>query len=184
MSYKPSIALVIPTRRVADINACIKSMNNQYDQLIVVDQLWDNLAKKINYGVEQAVTTYVVVANDDITLVSGKLSDLCGLGVLSPAIQEGTLKTFHGHCWGVSVDNYWKVSGMDEGYDGFYYDDSDMWMRFLTHGISVGIQSEVVISHPHPATTLKTLPGGKEFGNRERFISLWGEKGLDLTASR
>ena len=179
-----SLSLVIPTRRVADIDACIKSMEGKFDELIIVDELWDNLAKKINYGVEKSTKEYVVIANDDITLVTGHLKDLCDDDVTSPAIQEGTLKPFHAHCWCVKRDTYWKVGGMDEGYDGFYYDDSDMWMRFLTNGFKVKINQQVIISHPHPATTLKTLPGGREIRNKERFIELWGQKGLDITQSR
>lgn len=177
-----SISLVIPTRKVADIDACINSMKGQYDELIVVDQLWDNLAKKINWGIEQAKSEFVVVCNDDITLVVGNLKDLCNGDVVSPAVQEGTFKQFHAHCWCVSRDKYWQVSGMDEGYDGFYYDDSDLWMRFITAGYKVDINPNVVISHSHPGTTLKTLQRAeRESFNKERFIEIWGTRGLEMT---
>jgi hypothetical protein len=157
-------------------------MEGQYDELIVVDQLWDNLSKKINWGVKQATKDFVVIANDDITLVVGRLKDLCNGDVVSPAVQEGTFKEFHAHCWCVSREKYWKVGGMDEGYDGVYYDDSDMWMRFLKEGYRVEINNSVVISHPHPATTIRTMERKeRESDNKQRFISIWGEDALRTT---
>lgn len=182
-----TVSLVIPTRRVNEqmLQHCIDSFQGQYDELIVVDKLWDNLSKKINYGVQQATKDFVVICNDDVLSISGSLRDLCTGDVESPYIREGVLKTFHAHCWCLPRDVYFEVGGMSEEYEQVYYDDSDMWMRLVTHGYLPKINMDVIISHPNPATTIKTLPNDmREYHNRLLFTELWGEKGLEITQCR
>jgi glycosyltransferase involved in cell wall biosynthesis len=178
--------LIIPTRRVDEdmLQRCIESFKNQYNNLIIVDELWDNLSKKINYGVTQATSDYVCVTNDDVTLMVGNISDLCDGGLTSPAIMEGTTKEFHAHCWVMPRDKFWKVGGMDEGYDGWYYDDSGWWMECLLHQVPVSVKNNVIVSHPNPATTLRTMQQkDRTKNNKSRFIELYGNRGLDITQS-
>lgn len=164
---------------------CINSFKDQVKEVIVVDELWDNLSKKINYGVSKATTKWVIICNDDATLISGKAQGLCRDNVVSPSIEGGTPKLFHAHCWGIPRDLYWQLGGMSEDYNGVYYDDSDMWMRIVTYGSSISINPDVIISHPHPATTIKTIPDqAREQDNRSIFLEKWGVEGLRITGCR
>ena len=181
-----NLSLIIPTRRVDEsmLQECINSFKDEYDELIIVDKMWDSLSKKINYGVEKSTMDYVCVVNDDAKLMSGHLKELCNGGLTSPAIMEGTLKDFHAHCWVIPRALHWEIGGMDEGYDGHYYDDSGYWMEAILHGHIPTINNNVVISHPHPATTLRTIiREDRTSKNKSRFIELYGKRGLDITHS-
>lgn len=177
-----TISLIIPTRRVADLDACIASYQNQYDELIVVDEEHPNLAHKINAGIGRARSEYVVVTNDDALLEKGDIHDLCTTTVVSPHIVGGQIKVFHAHCWACPVNLFWQVGGMCEEYDGHYYDDSDFWMRCLTHGYMPALEPKVMIRHDHPATTIRTMPSeDRERNNRLLFVEKWGLEGLRTT---
>ncbi len=158
-------------------------MEGQYDELIVIDEKIDNLAKKINKGLRSARGDFLIVANDDVELAEGKLSDLCSRDeVLSPKLNQGLQKTFHAHMFCLPRMVYAKVGGYYEGYNGFYYDDSDYWMKLLKAGIQPKIEESVVINHPEPATTLKTFPKRHiwEGLNQNIFVKRWGSGSLDI----
>lgn len=180
----PSISVVIPTLRVGDLlDKCIASIDGYYDELIVVDDKIDNLAKKINKGMGKATKDYIVVSNDDVILSKGSLDDLCKEGkVVSPKIQGGTPKVFHHHMYCIPRDVYKEIGPYHEGYKRFYFDDSDYWMKLLKAGYEPELSDEVMIIHDHPASTIKTL-GRDEEGfknNRELFIERWGEESLRI----
>jgi glycosyltransferase involved in cell wall biosynthesis len=177
------LSLVIPTRRIGDVlERAIKSMEGEYDNLIIVDEMWDNLGKKINYGLSQTEADYVVVCNDDIELTKGHLWNLCDpAAVVAPLVNGNMCKTFHAHMecfprWVLDAGIKWP-----EDYDGFYYDDSDVWMQLIKHGVSVRQDFDVDIKHEHPGFTLGTLQkSDREKNNRDLFIKKWGIESLPL----
>lgn len=187
------ISLIIPTRWIDNVIVpMLQSVSNQYDELIIVDDEWDNLARKINKGLSRARGDYLVVANDDIILVEGNLKDLCQPEkVLSPVVVNGSGKAFHAHLWGMSRGVYEKSVGVVEGdsdyglpgyYEGFnkvYFDDTDYWMKLEKAGFVPEITHSVKIRHDHPATTISAVGGGEQEKNREIFVRRWGSDALN-----
>lgn len=193
------ISLIIPTMWVQGVIVeCLKSMTGQYDELVIVDDPIENLAKKINKGFEKASGDYFVVCNDDIVLTKGNLRDLCKPGkVLSPTIiNGGSGKAFHAHMWGMPVEAYEQAVGVHDHYDDFekcgyyegfhrfYWDDSDYWMKLITAGYIPEITRDVEIRHDHPATTIGTFgPNeGIEKDNRQIFIDRWGIDAVSIVS--
>ena len=178
------ISLVIPTLYFEDkkeiFSNCISSMYGQFDELIVISENIDNLAKKINLGMSKATGDYIMVCNDDIELFKGSLNDLCDPErVTVPKVIGGLDKLFHGHFWCMPRKIFEKVGPIYEGYDGHYYDDSDYWMSIEKEGYEICKREDVVILHKHPATTLNRLrKEGREETNRNIFLNRWGKDAL------
>lgn len=176
------ISLIIPTLRIGNkLEECIDSLKGEYDELVIIDDKIDNLAKKINKGLEQATGDFLIVSNDDITLEWGHLRYLCEEGIVaSPAVNKGYLKDFHAHMFCLPRGVYEDVGGYFEGYDGFYYDDSDYWMKLLDKGYTPKIVSRININHNHPGSTLGTFSGNDKRmeNNRRIFVERWGEDAL------
>lgn len=183
----PSLSVVIPTLRIGDcFEKCLTSFEGEYDQLVIVDEKLDNLAKKINKGLAQATGDFIIVSNDDVELTRGHLKDLCREEqVVSPVIGDAfPWKTFHAHLWCMPREVYEKVGGWAEYYDGWYYDDADYWMRLLEAGYNPTVTSEVNIAHNHPGTTLGTFNNGDRIAkNRQIFIDKWGYQALAITGN-
>ena len=176
------ISLVIPQLEIdldkRDIlQKCLDSMAGQYNELIVIAEKMDNLAEKINLGMSKSSGDYIIVSNDDLTLLKGTLDDLCDpKHVTVPKVIFGIDKLFHGHIWCMPRKIYEDVGPMHEGYDGFYYDDSDYWMSIEAKGYEIIKKENVVVVHPRPATTLSKLQkGGRIENNRKVFVKRWGE---------
>jgi GT2 family glycosyltransferase len=179
------ISLVIPYYHSDDekpgvLCGAVGSMIKFVDELIVVSEKLDNLATKINRGLRQATGDYIIVTNDDVVLTSNNLDKLCLLDkVTTPNIHNGSGKLFHGHAWCMPRHIYSIVGGIYEGYDGFYYDDSDYWMSIEKAGFEIVKVSEVVMDHNHPARTIgKLTRASREDVNKNIFISRWGEGAL------
>jgi hypothetical protein len=179
-----SISLVIPYYHSDDekpgvLCGAVSSMVQYADEVIIVSETSDNLAKKINKGMKKASGDFIVVTNDDVTLVKGTLQDLCVPGyVTTPLINGGAVKLFHGHAWCMPRNIYKKVGGIYEGYDGFYYDDSDYWMSIEKAGFEI-IRTEVNMNHPLAARTIgKLTKANRDDVNRQIFIDRWGEQAL------
>lgn len=179
------VSLVIPTLYFEDktdiFTKCISSMYGQFDELIVIAENLDNLSSKINLGMSKATGDYIVVANDDVTMFQKTLRDLCDPDAVTvPRVIGGIDKPFHGHMWCMPRKIYEDVGPQWEGYDGFYYDDSDYWMMIESKGHKIVKREDVVILHPHPATTLRRIQKeGREDTNRQRFIERWGKQALN-----
>jgi glycosyltransferase involved in cell wall biosynthesis len=177
------ISLIIPTLRIGDwLNKAIKSMEGEYDELIIIDDKIDNLAKKINKGLRMASGKHLVVANDDVQLTRGHLYNLCSNGVLSPFVNDSPNKPFHAHLFCLPRKIYGEIGGYYEGYNGFYYDDSDYCMKLLRAGYIPNLNPDVNINHPEPATTLKTFPQRNDWEreNQQLFIKRWGVEALNI----
>ncbi len=181
------ISLVIPHLALDDekkriLQIFLSSVKGQYNELIIIDDNLDNLSKKINIGLHKSKGDYIMVANDDVELIEGKLNYLCVEGiVVAPTVLNSVNKLFHGHFWAFSRKVYKKVGDMFEGYDGFYYDDSDYWMQILSKGVKIIRNENVIFNHKHPATTLSKLyKPGREEANRRLFIKRWGFPALDI----
>ena len=178
------ISLVIPYYHSDDekpgvLCGAVGSMIKFVDELIVVSEKLDNLATKINYGLSKASGDYIVVTNDDVTLINGTLDELCDPEkVLTPFINGGACKTFHGHAWGMPRKVYEKIGGMDENYL-LYYMDVDYAMRLRQAGIECIQTGAVDMKHPEGARTLKHWVGKTEHNDREVFIKKWGQEVYD-----
>lgn len=176
------VSLIIPTLHVADcLEKCIESFNNQYDELIVVDDTDISLAKKINKGLRLATGDFLIVSNDDVLADQGTLRDLCvDDRVLSPKVNGGVFKVFHAHMFCLPRKVYGQVGGYDESYDGAYWIDSEYWYRLIQTGNNPDIHYEVNIKHEHPATTIGTLSEKErnEADGRAWFVSKYGVDAL------
>ena len=178
------ITLIIPylecdADKPAVLKRCLDSLVNEYDELIIIDEKIDNLATKINLGLSRAKGDYLVVSNDDIVLSSGHLKDLCIPGsVTTPLVNNGLPmgKKFHGHMWCLPREVYEKVGGMYEGYDGFYYDDTDYEQMILKAGIPIETVESVDIYHPVGGRTLHSFPDWQtKYANNEQiYKERWG----------
>ena len=175
------ISLVIPyletdiSKREV-LSKCLESMAGQYSELIVIADEIDNLSEKINLGISKSSGDYIVVSNDDLTLLKGTLDDLCDPDrVTVPKVVFGLDKLFHGHIWCMPRKIYEDVGPMYEGYDRFYYDDSDYWMSIEAKGYEIIKREDVVVVHPRPATTFSKLyKKGRIEANKKIFIERWG----------
>lgn len=179
------ISLIIPHLALNEhkkelLQKLLDSMEGQYDELILMTDKTDCLSKEINKGMAKATGDYLIISNDDLTLFKGTLRDLCDSeNVTVPKVIGGLDKLFHGHMWCMPRSIYQDVGPQWEGYDGFYYDDSDYWMKIEAKGYKIVKREDVVILHPNPATTLSQLPkGGREETNRSRFVERWGKDAL------
>lgn len=178
------ISLVIPTLHVGDnLERCIDSFKGQYDELIVVDDKDKSLAWKQNYGMRMSKGDFIVVSNDDVIADTGTLSDLCVKGqVLSPRVNGGVFKTFHGHIFCMPREIFAETGGFDESYPGVYYIDAELWFRLIQAGYPPGICDAVNVRHEHAATTIKTL-SSKETSMADGeawFISKHGRDSLHV----
>jgi len=162
------------------LDRCVKSLTPECDEIIVVKSKGRSLAKCINVGCNKAKGDFLIVSNDDITMRSGHLKDLCHKGeVHSPINHGGIRKTFHAHLWCMPKEIYKQIGGQDETCPGPYYIDSDYWVRLIKEGIPVVLNDSVHINHPEPARTL-----GKIYTNqdktREWFLKKHGKGYLNL----
>lgn len=164
------------------IDRCVESFKGQYDELIIIDDKDKSLAYKQNKGLRMATGTHLIVSNDDVVSNRGNLRDLCSNQVLSPRVNGGVFKTFHGHMFCLPRKIYAEVGGFDESYKGVYYIDSDLWYRLINAGYTPGICDLVDIDHKHPASTINTLDVKQKnvAEGREWFISKWGRTALTV----
>lgn len=178
------ISLVIPTLHVGDnLERCIESFKGQYDELIVVDDTDISLAKAQNKGMRLSTGDFIIVSNDDVVADTGTLADLCVKGqVLSPRVNGGVFKTFHGHMFCMPREIFAETGGFDESFPGVYYIDSELWYRLIQAGYPPGICDSVNVKHEHPASTIKTLPEkNRSMSDGEAwFVSKWGREALRI----
>lgn len=179
------ISLVIPYYHSDDekpgvLCGAVGSMIKFVDELIVVSEKLDNLATKINRGMRQATGDFIIVTNDDVVLTTDNLQELCIPDkVTTPHINDGSAKLFHGHAWCMPRHIYTIVGDIFEGYNGFYFDDSDYWMSIEKAGFEIVRVPQVNMDHKHPARTLgKLTRPNREDVNKDIFISRWGEGAL------
>lgn len=175
------ISLVIPTLWINPERAiipCLKSLSNEYDELIIVDDTDLSLAQKINKGMRKSSGDYIIVSNDDILLQEGTLRGLCVDSVISPVVKGSIDKLFHGHMFSVPRWMYNRYGGFDEQYPGAYWIDSDYWMMLKHEGHEPVKHPYVRILHEHPANTLSAINEDTQLG-RDRFIGKWGEESLN-----
>lgn len=160
------------------VERCIKSFAGQYDELVVIDSKTKSLAEKQNIGMRKAKGDYLIVSNDDVEANKGVLRHLCKKDqVLSPLVNGGVFKKFHGHMFCLPRDVYAEVGGFDETCPGVYHIDSDMWLRLKRAGYEPEISEEIDVWHRHPASTIRLLDDKEKDINttRQWFINKWGE---------
>lgn len=160
------------------LQRCVKSMAGKHDELIVLSGKQPSLSNAINQLLEMMSGQYLIICNDDVILTKGKLDDLCNPNaIMSPMVNGNQhIKLFHAHMWCMPRWAYNRVGPQFEGYDGFYYDDSDYWMKIIGEGIEIKMSDKVNIDHPSPGRTLGTYGdnGERMANNRNLFISRWG----------
>lgn len=184
---KISVSLVIPTLEVDEgkkdvLRACIDSFEGMYDELIVIPDKDISLAAKINKGMKKAHGQYIIVSNDDVTIRSGNLRDLCYPGEVDvPVVHGGIDKLFHGHMFCLPREIYKQLGGYDEECPGPYAIDSDYWVRLTEAGIPIVKNCQVHINHPEPGRTLKHL--NNQTGDCiEWFRKKWGDEYLRMVS--
>lgn len=185
MNQANKVSLIIPYYEVDDkkkevLDACIKSFEGQYDELIIIDEKIPQLAKKINKGLSQATGDFLILSNDDVIAREGSLRDLCIRGqVVVPVVHGGIDKLYHGHMACIPREIYTSLGGYDEDYPLHYWIDSSYWMKLVTNGIPIVKHEGVHIDHPEPGRTLKHLREDMANG-REIFIKKWGRAALNI----
>lgn len=163
------------------LNKCLSSFTGHYDELIVLAGKQPTLARAINILLETMTGDFLIICNDDVELTKGSLRDLMVPNkVVSPLVNGAKTKLFHAHLWCMPRNVYEAVGPMYEGYDGFYFDDSDYWMKIEGAGFEIVRNENVDIAHREPGRTLGTYAGNDERmrKNREIFISRWGRDNL------
>lgn len=176
-----TISVVIPHYEIDPsyrkvLTKCLKSMEGQYDELIIIDEKINNLSRKINKGILNTRGDFIVVCNNDIILDKGTLKDTCIDGcVVTPYVNGRSEKLFHAHMWTYSREVLAEVGLMSEEYKGFYFDDSDYWMQIESRGFQIMQMPSVNIIHDHPARTLSKLKNDADVEyNKNLFIDKWG----------
>jgi len=175
------ISVVIPYLEVdpgkkAVLKRCIDSMKGQYYEVIVVPDDIKNLARKINKGLLLSTGDYIMVCNDDIIMDKGTLKDMCLENyVVTPFVNGKSEKLFHAHMWTMSRKTLSDVGLIWEGYDRFYFDDSDYWMQIEARGYKIKQLESVNILHVHPSRTASSILTEEMITNNRRlFIQRWG----------
>ena len=163
---------------------CVNSFTGHYDELLVLSGKQPTLARAINILMAKLAqdNEYIIICNDDVILDGGSLRDLCDPNhVVSPYVNGMQSKLFHSHLFCIPTKLYHKVGKQFEGYDGFYYDDSDYWMKIEAKGIEIITNKRVNIIHKHPGRTLGTYPGNDKRmeHNKRIFLDRWGQDNLN-----
>ena len=170
------ISLVIPTKQDNDHKAellaqCVGSFSQYVDEIIIISEDIKNLAQKINMGLVKASGDFIIVANDDLTLVSGDLRDLCIENTVTSPLVNNMGKELSGHIWCIPKNILTIVGYMYQGYEVAYYDDDDYFRKIAEHDIAVKRVQSVNVSHPIGGTTLLAIPGiwDAEAKNKDKF---------------
>lgn len=177
------ISLVIPhfpspsTDDVLD--QCISSFAGEYDELIVVINDGMGFGPATNLGLKHATGNFLVVCNNDITLLQGTLKDLVNHKaitvplIIPPAKDHKPRAIFCMPRWA-----YRQISACGYFYDPVfkigYWEDDDLIRRL--GDIKVDLCEKVIVNH---------LDGGgltmKQFGeqewhdrNEQVFKNKWG----------
>jgi len=163
------------------LDDCVKSLKGQ-DEIIVLAGKQKSLSVAINMLFEMAHGEYIIISNDDLTLDSGNLKDLCVPEVVTSPLINGTVRQFSGHMFCVPRTVYEKVGGYDERYTIAYYDDDDFLMNLKTNNIDTRSVGSVNVLHPVGGTTLHTYPNREKFSeeNKRKFVDKWGREPLEL----
>ena len=175
------ISVIIPywestPEKKAVLSRCTKSLVG-HDEIIIV---WNNrmgYAPAINRGLMSARGDFLIVMNDDVVLRSGNLADLCIPDVVtSPLNGDRSYPYIWGSCFCLPRRIYNRLGGLDERYETSYFDDDDLILTLQTMGVPMRTVDSVVFDHPHPGTTLDSLPDRNEFfeRNKKRFLEKWG----------
>jgi glycosyltransferase involved in cell wall biosynthesis len=161
--------------KVELLNKCVESLVG-HDEIIILAGKQKSLAAAINKLFVMAHGDYVLITNDDLTLESGNLSDLCIPGVVTSPKVNGFVREFSGHMFCVPKTVLELVGGYDERYTIAYFDDDDFIMNLKAHNVKIQNVPSVNVLHPVGGTTLHTYPNWQEFfeENRLKFNEKWG----------
>lgn len=171
------------------LNQCITSFTGHYDELLVVAEKNDSLPNKINQAVQQTRGDWILISNDDVKLLKGSLRDLCKgeYHVTTPTINGVENRGYSGHIFCIKRYIWQELGGYDEGYEKFYFDDTDFEYKLTSMGVKMGCIPEVDVYHPpEGGRTLHQVEGYQEAfeRNKERFRGKWGQKALDEVLMR
>lgn len=117
------ISLVIPhmPSMVTDaaLDRCVESFKGQYDELIVIVNDGMGYGSAVNLGLKYSTGDFIIVSNNDITLKSGKLKDLCWrAGFAVPLIEPKPRDFLPRSIFGMPRYLYRRILERD----GFFYD--------------------------------------------------------------
>lgn len=170
------------------LSECISSFTGHYDELLVVAEKNDSLPNKINTAVAQTRGEWVVVSNDDVKLLKGSLRDLCtDAHVTTPTINGAVNQGYSGHIFCIRRYIWDEVGGYDEGYEKFYFDDTDFEYKLRALSARMECVRDVDVYHPpEGGRTLHQIEGHEEAfeRNKKRFADKWGQRALDEVLAR
>lgn len=158
------------------LQECVRSLKG-HDEVIVVWNDRMGYAPAINRGCNVANGDYFIIMNDDVSLNSGDLKNLCIPGyVTSPLNGDKSYDYIWGSCFCIPANIWNLIGGMDERYDISYFDDDDLIFTLIKNNIPFKSVKNVVFNHPKPGTTLENMPDRNEFfqENRRKFKEKWG----------
>lgn len=157
------------------LNACVTSLTG-YDELIVVVNKGIGFAKAVNKGLSLAKGDYLAVVSNDIVWKSGELNSLLIPDtVTSPRVNDGA-QPFWGCFFVLPRNVYQQVGGLDEQFEGGYYEDDDYIKRLQEAQILMKCVGETNI-FTKGGQTMTTQFNVSELMrvNKEKFDKKWSE---------
>lgn len=149
---------------------CMRSIEGQYDELVLVVNNGEGYAKSFNRGFKYSTGEYILAISNDTFLEKGLLKDLC-----DPSAVTYTENQQWGCFFCLPRWIYEKVGGFDESFGLAYWEDHDYLIRLDQAGVPVKRIPGVVIHHEGGAT-VKALGKESEAAAfaKEVFIKKWG----------
>lgn len=177
------ISLVIPHMPSPETDAaldnCIKSFQNQYDELIVVANDGMGYGPAVNLGLKYSTGSHIVVSNNDIELVKGNIKDLCWqIGFAVPLITPEPRDYLPRPIFGMprwAYDHIIERDGFfyDPRYEKGYFEDDDLHQRIKD--IPVITELGVWVHHAHGGGLTMKQVGEQEWfdKNQKVFNDKW-----------
>jgi len=174
------ISLIIPhmpsvyTDSILD--KCIESFKGHYDELILISNEGMGYGPAVNLGLKYATGDYMVVSNNDITLIKGSIRMLAMPYVFGvPKIEPPAKDDMPRPIFGMPRSVYEKILERD----GFFYDprfetgyfeDDDLHKR--TTDIKVHKVPSIVVNHLNGGgTTMKQMGEQRWFDINEKVFN-------------
>lgn len=169
-----TISVVIP--HVPSIGAddylsnLIKQLKPQVDEIKIVENSGAGYGASVNKGLSEVTGDFLIVSNNDISILYGDVKDLCHPGYVTVPDIVPRPRDYNPRCFfcmerhiyeTIRVDGYYFY---DERFFPGYFEDDDLVERLLDNDFATLIKRSVRIEH---------FNGGghtmKQFGEQESF---------------
>lgn len=148
---------------------CLFSLKD-YKQILVVANEGTGYGKNVNEGLRMATGDFLVVMNNDLTLLSGSLNDMVSndrefvVPMIAPEPRDFLPRSVFGFNRAVYEEIVEKYGYFFDESFRYYFEDDDLHMRMQELGIKSVLRSSVIFHHKDG--------GGltcKQFGEQEGF---------------